>query len=585
MTTAAVPFRRPLRPHAGRTPVPWWMLAAGVLLVACCVPAFWPWESDRALDIGVGACFIGRIAIQAWTQWWASRRSELPRRLRQVLIALAGIGAVSTIVSILEWIDSFGYTILPVWMSVTWAMLAFALLVAAVLMYPLAQRPGGWATLVIDVLISLAGYGTLMLVLVTLPSLRAVPDAARWTVLTGAVTQVLMLVGLNVLVMRGVPIPSRRAFWCLVAGISSYLPMLVLDQLEYAHAVRYGWSASIYFLSVLPMMAAAYFIRTDPLPVAPPARQPDWLADLNPIPLSSPLALSIFLLMAVFAGPPERIVPFGVMLVIASALLVARVILSGRENARLAAEETAAALRQQREKLDAIGLLAGGVAHEFNNAMTVVIGCAELGTRDAAISASVREDFATIQASAGRVVHLTSRLLAFSGRQRMTRVRCDLQAAVLGLVPALRRSLPAGVTLDTDAIAPVHEVLADPEQVAFVVSQLVENAVAAMPAGGTLTIALRMRDAAGPVETASRILPAGPYVELAVRDTGVGMSPETLRRLFEPFFTTRRAYDAAGLGLPAVLGIADAHGGGVVTISAPREGTVVQVLLPAQIPA
>lgn len=585
MTSVTLPFRSADTRPTRQSPVPWWMAVGGVVMVASCVPAFWPWKSERTLDNVVGASFLLRSALHAVTYAWASQRTDLPPRFRQVLQAFAAIGAFGMVVSLLELLGTLGTPILPSWAGPASTILVFAARVMTVLRYPLVRRHGLDAALASDILISLAGYGTLMVVLVTLPSLATGEPDARWAIISAAVVQLLLLVSINVLVLRGEMIPSRRAFWCMVAGMTIYLPTHLISQLEYAAVIGYGWSATVFYLGVLPDLAAAWCIRNDPIPRTPVPRRPTWLADINPVPLTAPLALGTFLLLAVIMGPPQRVTIFGTALVLTTALLIVRVILSGREHARLLLAQSELRQQQEREKTEAIGRLAGGIAHEFNNAMTVVMGCAELGQTEAEDPAAVREDFAMIHDAAGRVVNLTTRLLAFSGRQAVMRRPVDLQAAVLQKLPDVRAALPANITLVADQVEPVGELPVDPHQFSFMCRQLLDNAIEAMPSGGVLAISLRLERTRQAIATSARMLPPGWYATYTVRDTGVGIADDVQRMVFEPFFSTRKMHEASGLGLAAVQGIVAAHDGGIVVESAPGQGTAVRIHLPAPPPA
>lgn len=585
MTTAALPFppRTPRLASAG-TP-PRWMLIGGALMVLSCVPAFWPWQSDRTLDNVVGVSFLLRIVLNAAAYAWAARRVELPARFRQVLQLHAITGAIGAVVSSLQLVGTMWHAVLPRWLSPILLLLIVGLRATAVFRHPRVQARGGTLALAADVLISLVGFGTIAIVLVTLPSLERAEPRFWWGLVTSEAVQLVMLAALNVLILRGQMLPSRRAFWCMVAGLATFVPVQVLNQLEVANVIGYGWSASLYYLGVLADLAAAWFIRTDALPTAAHARQPRSLGGLNPVPLAAPVALGIFLVVAVLQAAPQRVAIFGCALVLATALLVVRMVQSGRETARLEAAEHDRALQLEREKTEAIGRLAGGIAHEFNNAMTVVMGCAELGQKEADDPAAVREDFTMIHEAAGRVVSLTTRLLAFSGRQAMVRRPIDLQAAVLQKLPAIRAALPAGITLVADHVEPVGELPVDAHQFSFMCRQLLDNAIEAMPDGGSLVLSLRLQHMPQPVATLTHVLPAGWYATYVVRDSGIGIPAELQRKVFDPFFSTRKMHEASGLGLAAVQGIIAAHDGGIVIDSAPGRGTAVTIHLPATAPA
>ncbi len=233
------------------------------------------------------------------------------------------------------------------------------------------------------------------------------------------------------------------------------------------------------------------------------------------------------------------------------------------------------------QKMEAIGRLAGGVAHDFNNMLGVILGHAELAQKQVAADPGLRRHLEQIQAAAERSAALTRQLLAFSRKQTIAPRPIDLDAEVRRTATLLRRVIGEHVELElSGAASPPWPVCADPSQIDQVLVNLAVNARDAMPEGGRLT-----------VETANVSLEpaqvqqfteaaAGDYVRLAVSDTGHGMDPATLERAFEPFFTTKPEGRGTGLGLSTVYGIAQQNGGFVHLESAPGRGTTVAVYLP-----
>jgi signal transduction histidine kinase/ligand-binding sensor domain-containing protein len=232
------------------------------------------------------------------------------------------------------------------------------------------------------------------------------------------------------------------------------------------------------------------------------------------------------------------------------------------------------------QKLDSIGRLAGGVAHDLNNLLTVVLGCASTAQLPDATAAEVREDLGEIQKAGERAAALTRQLLAFARRQVLTSKRLDLNEVVRGVGTLLRRLLGANLTLVTATDQQPCPVLADPGQLEQVLVNLAVNARDAMHGGGTLrleTAPVRLaRDAGG----AHPGVAAGDYVRLTVRDTGTGLSPEAERHLFEPFFTTKEKGQGTGLGLATCYGIVRQMGGHIWLHSEAGRGTTVEIHLP-----
>ncbi|MFO0747973.1 MAG: ATP-binding protein [Myxococcota bacterium] len=238
-----------------------------------------------------------------------------------------------------------------------------------------------------------------------------------------------------------------------------------------------------------------------------------------------------------------------------------------RELRRLDAE------RGHGQRLSALGQLAGGVAHDFNNRLVVILGHAELMRERMPAGDPLREHLDQVIDSARRSAELTQQLLAFSRRQALAPTVFDLNATVEQMRKMLSRLLGGGIAL-TASLEASGAVFADPGQVEEIVLNLALTARDAMPSGGRLGIVTR------DVDDAPDDLAPGPYVELAVSDTGHGIAPDLLPRIFEPFFTTKPAGAGTGLGLATVLAIARQSGGSVRVTSAPGEGATFAVLLP-----
>jgi signal transduction histidine kinase/CheY-like chemotaxis protein len=234
------------------------------------------------------------------------------------------------------------------------------------------------------------------------------------------------------------------------------------------------------------------------------------------------------------------------------------------------------------ERLETVGRLAGGIAHEANNQMSVILGSAQfvLGRPD--IPEVVREDVEHIHRAAERTAGITRQLLAFSRRQVLQPQVLDLFALVQRSEPILRRTLGEHSRLVVRAGRGLGRVKADPGQLEQVLLNLVLNARDAMPDGGTVTIetsnvALTPEYAA--LKPVATIVP-GPHVLLSVSDTGVGMDRQTVGRAFEPFYTTKALGEGTGLGLATVYGIVKQSGGYVWLYSEPGLGATFKIYLP-----
>jgi two-component system cell cycle sensor histidine kinase/response regulator CckA len=237
------------------------------------------------------------------------------------------------------------------------------------------------------------------------------------------------------------------------------------------------------------------------------------------------------------------------------------------------------------QRLDAAGLLAGGVAHDFNNILTVIQGYCALITEAQPPDSLLTRQVHAIESAAQRASSLTRQLLAFSQKQRRDVKTLDPRAVLSDLAPILQRAIGEDINLETelDSSWNIQEDPADFEQI---ILNLAVNARHAMPKGGVLRIAssnVELDGFALPGAAASfSPIPVQPgaYVLLEISDTGVGMPPEVLTRIFEPFFTTKSRGEGSGLGLPVVYGIIKNIGGGIVVVSREGEGTRFHIYLP-----
>ncbi|HEY3966314.1 MAG TPA: ATP-binding protein [Planctomycetaceae bacterium] len=235
---------------------------------------------------------------------------------------------------------------------------------------------------------------------------------------------------------------------------------------------------------------------------------------------------------------------------------------------------------RQSQKMEAIGLLAGGVAHDFNNLLTVIIGHSEIGQETWPADIPLRDLLREIEMAGKRAAGLTRQLLAFSRKQPIDPVVFNINRQVAEMERLLQSLIGKEIDLQTSLTPDVYPVKADPAQFEQVILNLVVNARDAMPHGGRLTIHTENEHLDRPLWRDTENPLIGAFVVLAVSDTGCGMSEETRKRIFEPFFTTKALGRGTGMGLATVFGIVKQSGGGITVASEPGQGTTFKVYLP-----
>ncbi|MGA2010626.1 MAG: ATP-binding protein [Solirubrobacteraceae bacterium] len=268
---------------------------------------------------------------------------------------------------------------------------------------------------------------------------------------------------------------------------------------------------------------------------------------------------------------------------------------AGADAAAVEAEhERSASELARAERLESLGQLAGGVAHDFNNALAIIINYAAFVSSEIdrlrtapteAQRTALGSDLKEIQTAAQRAAALTHQLLAFSRQGVGAPVLLGLNDTIREIEDLLGRTVGDHIALITDLADDLHPIRADPGQLQQVLINLAANAHDAMPLGGTLTIDTGNVELEGEGLAAGKELARGIYVRLRVSDTGTGMDPQVLDRAFDPFFTTKPVGYGSGLGLSSVYGIVTRAGGHAQFYSRPGVGTTFVALLPAQVPA
>jgi two-component system cell cycle sensor histidine kinase/response regulator CckA len=238
---------------------------------------------------------------------------------------------------------------------------------------------------------------------------------------------------------------------------------------------------------------------------------------------------------------------------------------------------------QQAQKMESVGRLAGGVAHDFNNMLGVILGHCELALEKGDPSGAIHGDLVSIQAAAQRSADLTRQLLAFARRQTVAPKIVNLNDLVAGMLKMVRRLVGEDIKLEWRAGENVWPIKIDPSQIDQVLANLCVNARDAISNVGQITIETGIKVVtAGDAACPSGAAP-GDYVWLAVRDDGCGMAPSTLAHVFEPFFTTKEAGKGTGLGLATVYGIVKQNDGFIDLRSGLGQGTAITIYLPRHV--
>lgn len=234
----------------------------------------------------------------------------------------------------------------------------------------------------------------------------------------------------------------------------------------------------------------------------------------------------------------------------------------------------------QAQKLESIGRLAGGVAHDFNNLIGVISGALSFAYNQLPVQHPARTELAAIEDASGRAERLVRQLLAFARRQPIDPQQLDLNDLVHNLEPMLHRLLPAPIELHVKLNPQPVSLRADAGQIEQIIFNLVLNGRDAMPDGGVLTVCTSTITVAEDALPPDAAMDPGDYALITVSDTGQGMPPEVQAHLFEPFFTTKDIGQGTGLGLATCYGIVKQHGGQILYETRPQKGTVFRVYLP-----
>ncbi len=245
----------------------------------------------------------------------------------------------------------------------------------------------------------------------------------------------------------------------------------------------------------------------------------------------------------------------------------------------IAQRERAEDLLRRSQRMEAVGVLAGGLAHDFNNLLTAIQGYTELLQKRPDLDSAARRAVEEIEAAGHRAAELTRQLLAFSRQQVMHPKRVEINRAIREAESRLRSDLGEGIDLRLELDPASGHVRIDPSQLLRVLTNLARNARDAMPEGGDLVIRTTPLELEERRDDRPELVP-GPYVLVSISDSGLGMDEATRRRAFEPFYTSKNLAEGSGLGLAMVYGIVKQSHGWIYIDSRPGEGTTFDIYLP-----
>ncbi len=235
---------------------------------------------------------------------------------------------------------------------------------------------------------------------------------------------------------------------------------------------------------------------------------------------------------------------------------------------------------RQAQKMEAIGTLAGGIAHDFNNILSGILGYSEFAKHDLPAGSKAREDIEQVIQSGKRATELVKQILTFSRQTDQKRQPLQIHLVIKEALKLLRSSIPTTIAIHQNVVD-CGLVMADPTQVHQIIMNLCTNAYHAMrETGGELDVSMEVVELTSQDYLDSLALQPGPHIKLSVRDTGCGMSKELVKRIFDPYFTTKKQGEGTGLGLSMVLGIIKNYQGHITVYSEPGKGSEFHVYLP-----
>ncbi len=250
-----------------------------------------------------------------------------------------------------------------------------------------------------------------------------------------------------------------------------------------------------------------------------------------------------------------------------------------QKRAEEALQKTERTFRQS-SKMEAIGTLAGGIAHDFNNILTAILGYTELAIATVSKESRTNRNLQEVLTAGHRAKHLVQQILTFSRQSGQEQKSIDIHLVVQEALKLLRATIPSTIEIRQNIFSQAT-ILADATQIHQVIVNLCTNAEYAMrESGGLLDLTLEDVEVKDPITSERLEIQPGPYVRLTVKDSGPGMTPDVVERMFDPFYTTKPTGEGSGMGLAVVHGIVTTHGGAIQVESAPGIGTKIEIYLP-----
>jgi signal transduction histidine kinase len=560
-----------------------WLIVATIALgVLTALPWFAPFGPLRGDTGGIVAAAVV-TAVAGLLFLAASRRTDLVARLRQALLLIAVSMLATAAGNLLRLLGALGVPLPTVpGLDITSTVVIWAVGLAALLRFPLIPLTrGGWWRMTTDTAIAVGGMALAIFAIWTLPGLQHAPDAARLRLLAYNLMEAANLVVLNLILVRGPRRPIRPAYWWLAATIvieTTYLVALQYAIGRQSHDFRFP--NSLFFADYLAYLYAGAFFLSKRQPDVDLLLLPESMRAFNPLPVAAILGVGALLILSALHPSDPSLLPLAVGIVLLALLLLARVVGATGENLNLMHREAADERRRQTERQQLMGRLAGGIAHVINNLMTVVLGHAGMMMERAEDDPQEQADGEAIADAARRASTLAARLLSASGRSPIDSRGVRLPEAVRGEQDRVERSLEGSRELVWDLPDGEDSALVGRATVQAILDELVANAREATPAGGRITIGVREETIAAPRAGMAPIPAPGRYSVLEVADTGRGIPPGDLRRVYEPFFTTRPMHEGRGLGLSVVYGILAGLGGALLVESEAGAGARVSAYLP-----